>query len=100
VLDEYGDEAVVEQHVEEPGDDPPVPGHAGLDGVVDDGHHAGVATLPIVEVVRQLAPAARGRRQQDDDGGEKRGSAAAQLHLSRRSASYGPLWYAVALAAL
>jgi hypothetical protein len=70
VLDAYGDEAVVVQHVEETGDYSPVPSHACLDGVVDDGLHAGVAALPGVEVVCQLAPAACGRRQQDDDGGE------------------------------
>ena len=77
----YGDEAVVEEHVEEAGDHPLVPGEAGLDGVVDDGLHAGVTALAGVVVVGQLGAAARGGGQHDDDeGGEQRGGAG-RLHL-------------------
>lgn len=79
----YGDEAVVELQVEEAGDHPIVPDEAGLDGVPNDGLHAGVAALAGVVVVGQLTAAARGGSQHDDsDGGEQRGGAG-RLHLVR-----------------
>jgi len=50
----------VELQVEEAGDHPLVPREAGLDGVVDDVLHAGVAALAGVVVVSQLTAAAHG----------------------------------------
>ena len=83
----YGDEAVVEEHVEEAGDHPLVPGEAGLDGVVDDGLHAGVAALAGVVVVGQLGAAAHGGSQHDDEGEEQRGGAG-RLHLRSAVGGY------------
>lgn len=62
----YGDEAVVEDEVEEAGDHPLVPGEACLDGVVDDALHvhrharvaaAAVHALAGVVAARQLRSA-------------------------------------------
>ncbi len=67
----YGDEAVVEDEVEEAGDHPLVPGEACLDGVVDDALHvhrharvaaAAVHALAGVVAARQLRSASPRRR--------------------------------------
>jgi hypothetical protein len=83
----YGDEAVVEEQVEEAGDHPLVPGEAGLDGVLDDGLHAGVAALAGVVAVGELGAAAHGGGQHHDEGGEQRGWAG-RLHLRSAVGGY------------